>query len=327
MKAPDFWNQRYGRAAAPLTRSLLLPFSWLYGAVSRWRYQRVLAQQIEVPVICVGNISLGGTGKTPVALTIGKTLLAQGLPIAFLSRGYGGKEPGPLRVVPEQHSFADVGDEPLLLAQLAATYIGRDRVASAKMAIQAGAKCLIMDDGFQNPGLAKDLSILVVDSDVGHGNGRVFPAGPLREKVANAVARADAVVLVGDNKSPDLAGFSGPVLRANLQSTAKPPQTKLVAFAGIGRPERFFDSLRQQGCELEQEIAFADHHPYSPRDLQNLLAYKQQGAQLITTEKDQARLPVDFRQHVHIWPVAMDFEKPDDLVQVLRAHILQKVMN
>ncbi len=322
MRAPEFWNQKHGRGAAPLTRALLTPFGWLYLAVSKWRYDRHVPEQMPVPVICVGNITLGGTGKTPLAIAIARYLQANGKSPAFVSRGHGGKRRGPLQVDPQTHSFEDVGDEPLLLAKTTATFIGRDRVAAAHLAVQSGAGCLIMDDGFQNPSLKKDLSILTIDAAIGHGNGRVFPAGPLRETVAGALKRADAVVLIGDGDTPDLAGFTGLIFRAGLQAKNSAPAGKLVAFAGIGRPEKFFDSLRDAGADIAQEIAFADHHPYQNKDVQNLLQWaKHNQAKLITTEKDMMRWPQKWRKELLIWPVELKFANARSLPDLLQGVI------
>jgi len=319
MRAPEFWNQKYGRGAAPLTRTLLSPFGWLYSAVSKWRYNRISPQFMPVPVICVGNITLGGTGKTPLAMALARHLIAQEKRPAFVSRGHGGTQFGPLQVDTQKHRFCDVGDEPLLLAQIAPTFIGRDRVAAANLAIESGADCLILDDGFQNPSIQKNLAILVIDAEVGHGNGRIFPAGPLRESVDNAMARADAVVLIGKGKCPDLAGFSGSCYRAKLQAPKIAPTGKLIAFAGIGRPEKFFTSLRAAGADIEQEIAFADHHPYRDKEIATLLKWKEQaGAQLITTEKDVIRWPKQLRKELLVWEVVLQFEQQnnfDDLLQ------------
>lgn len=330
MRAPAFWNQTHGRAAAPLTRTLLLPISWAYAAIANWRYGKVKPEKLSVPVLCIGNISLGGTGKTPLALALAQALIVQGKNPAFITRGHGGSEVGPTKVDPARHGFADVGDEALLLAEIAPVFVGRDRLAAAKAAIATGAGCLIMDDGFQNPTLHKDLSILVIDSEVGHGNGRVFPAGPLREPVQRAVNRADAIVIVSahkmrsTDKTPDLANFSGPVFRAQLTTPDQAPTGDLVAFAGIGRPQKFFSSLQAKGANLVQELAFADHHPYRPKDVVNILAWKQHSKiRLITTAKDLVRWPKNWRKEVLVWPVELVFDPPADSEQILQEILLK----
>ncbi len=322
MRPPEFWNTRHGRAAAPVTRALLTPISWVYSAVSNWKFSRTESIRLSVPVICVGNINMGGTGKTPLAIKLAQHLIGQGLHPAFLTRGYGGKQRDALQVDPKLHSHRDVGDEPLLLADIAPTFVGRDRLASAELAIQAGASCLVMDDGFQNPVLAKDLSLLAIDAEIGLGNGRVFPAGPLREPVSRALQRADALVWIGPDgkaKSHDeLATFTGAVLSAKLTSQAKPPSGKILAFAGIGRPEKFFSSLRAAGAELVQEIAFGDHHAFTAKDVANLTQWAEQTqARLITTTKDAVRWPEELCADLLVWPVALEFAKPDDVENLL----------
>lgn len=319
MKAPAFWNEKHGRGAAPLTRALLTPLSWIYSSIAKSRYGKVQPTKLPVPVICVGNISLGGSGKTPLAITIAKTLLSEGKNPAFISRGFGGSIKAPTKVDPKKHNYTQVGDEPLLLAKIAPVFIGRDRLQAAQLAIDNGAGCLIMDDGFQNPALHKDLAIITIDAGVGHGNGRVFPAGPLREPVAQAVTRADAVVLIGKGKQPNLAGFSGQAYRSHLQAPDKAPGGKLIAFAGIGRPEKFFSSLRAAGADLEQEIAFADHQPYTDKHVADLFAWQEAyGAKLITTAKDLMRWPENLRNELLIWPVELVFDPANDIISLLQ---------
>jgi len=322
MKAPAFWNEKHGRAAAPLTRALLTPFSWIYSTIAKNRYEKIRSTKLSVPVICVGNITLGGTGKTPLAMAIAKTLLANGKNPAFISRGHGGSIKTATKVDPKIHNYTQVGDEPLLLAEIAPVFIGRDRLQAAQLAIDNGAGCLIMDDGFQNPALHKDLAIITIDTGIGHGNGRVFPAGPLRETIQNAVKRADAIVLVGNEKQPNLAEFSGPVFRARLVNPDKAPSGKLIAFAGIGRPEKFFASLRAAGADLEQEIALADHQSYAGKHVINLFAWEQATkARLITTSKDLIRWPEEYRSDLLVWPVELVFDPSDDV-----STLLQKVL-
>ncbi len=197
MRPPEFWDHRVGRASAPLLRAGLAPLSWLITAAGRWRWRRATPAKAPVPVICIGNVTLGGTGKTPLALALAALLQAQGHRPVFLSRGHGGRARGPLVVDPDRHDAALVGDEALLLAAAAPAIIARDRVAGARLAAAQNADLIIMDDGFQNPALHKDASLLVLDTQAGLGNGRVFPAGPLREPLADALARADALVAMG----------------------------------------------------------------------------------------------------------------------------------
>lgn len=294
MQAPDFWRDGGGPAA------LLAPLGALYGLATGLRFAFARPWRAPVPVVCVGNLVMGGAGKTPVALDLARRLAG----VHILTRGYGGTEEGPLRVDPAVHTAAQVGDEALLLADAAPTWVGGDRVASARAAVAAGAKVLLMDDGFQNPGLAKDLSLLVVDGAYGFGNGRVFPAGPLREAPARGLARAQAVVLIGENaRNLDFGGL--PVLKARLVPGPEAADLKgkpLVAFAGLGRPEKFFATLEGLGCDLAAERAFPDHHPYTEADLEPLAAT---GLTMVTTAKDRVRLPTSFRDRVAVLTVTL----------------------
>ena len=318
MRPPEFWDHRVGRASAPLLRAGLAPLSWLITAAGRWRWRRATPAKAPVPVICIGNVTLGGTGKTPLALALAALLQAQGHRPVFLSRGHGGRARGPLVVDPDRHDAALVGDEALLLAAAAPAIIARDRVAGARLAAAQNADLIIMDDGFQNPALHKDASLLVLDTQAGLGNGRVFPAGPLREPLADALARADALVAMGTGPVP--VNTALPVLRARLVNEAAPPPGPLFAFAGIGRPQKVFDALQAAGADLVQAMAFADHHRYSARELRALRAWAEaENARLITTEKDHVRLPQAFRGSVAAWPVRARLEAPERLMALLQA--------
>ena len=243
MRAPDFW---YGQgASASLTAALLSPLGVLYGAIGRLRRAVVQPYDCGRPVVCVGNLVAGGAGKTPVALSLVTALQRRGLSVHCLSRGYGGRESGPLRVDREHHSYREVGDEPLLLAAQAPTWIARDRAAGARAAVTAGAEVIVMDDGFQNPSVKKTLSLLVIDGAVGLGNGRLIPAGPLREAPSAGLARAQAAVILGQDRRGLASQLPTqlPVLDAALMPPAKgwtPAGQRFLAFAGIGRPEKFF---------------------------------------------------------------------------------------
>ncbi len=323
MRPPEFWNHAHGRISAPLTRMLLGPVSWAYQHISKRLRARIRPVKISVPVICVGNVSMGGTGKTPLAMCLANRLQSAGKKPAFITRGFGGKMRGPVQVDVTRHSFHDVGDEALLLAEIAPTFVGRDKVAAAKLAIANGADCILMDDGFQNPALAKDLSILVIDGPIGHGNGRIFPAGPLRESVPDAYARADVLVIMGTaHPTLPISQLDMPVYYGALSPDAPPPMGPLVAFAGIGRPEKFFDALRGAGADLQQEIAFADHHPYGTKDVEYLLRWKENGVQLITTEKDLLRWPGAHQKDVLVYAVRVQFKHSTDI-----DHILQGILH
>lgn len=295
MRAPDFWQRPPGALA-----HLLAPLGALYAAGGRLRWKLAATHRASVPVICIGNVTTGGTGKTPLAIAVAGRLRAMGLSPAFLSRGHGGRLRGPVRVDPARMDAGDVGDEPPLLARHAPAFVARDRRQGADAAAAAGADVLIMDDGYQNPGLYKDVGLLVVDAQAGLGNGRVLPAGPLREPVAAALGRATAVVLMGDGAAgaqvAELAAARGlPVLRARLQPLAEDIAAlrgaPLLAFAGIGRPEKFRATLEASGCTVAQMRGFPDHHRYSAPEAAALLeAARKAGLTPVTTEKDLARM-------------------------------------
>ena len=292
MRPPGFWFDRRPGIAA----RLLTPLSWLWQAGGRIKARRVEPFRADRPVICIGNVNLGGTGKTPVAIEIGRALAAEGAHPHFISRGYGGTlTDRTTRVDLERHSAQDVGDEPLLLAGTAPTWIGADRVASAKAAVAAGASHLILDDGFQNHSLIKDLSFLAVDSTVGFGNGCVVPAGPLREPVQEALSRADAIILLGDGPVPNaIENREIPCFRGHLtpdRPEALPAGSRVMAFAGIGRPEKFFATLRGMHLDIVATRSFPDHHSYSDDDTSAILAESQRVHAIpVTTEKDFVKL-------------------------------------
>jgi tetraacyldisaccharide 4'-kinase len=295
MREPAFWWQRGGGA-------LLGPLAALYGAVAARRMQSP-GRSVGVPVICLGNLTVGGSGKTPASLAVGRLLLAAHQHPFFLTRGYGGQLAGPVRVDPVAHSAAAVGDEPLLLARLAPTIVARDRLEGAKAARRAGATVIVMDDGFQNPALTKELSILLVDSRRGIGNGRIIPAGPLRAPLEVQIARAQAVVVVGSDPAPDAvmqcvsrhntALFHGR-LEPDRDTLAALKGRKVLAFAGIADPEKFFTTLTEGGIAVTERASFPDHHRYTAAEAQALIARADTGNLiLITTEKDFARLSGD----------------------------------
>ncbi len=317
MRAPDFWTEGGALAQA------LAPLGAAYAGVGSLRRALARPVTVPVPVVCVGNLVTGGAGKTPVALALLGALRDRGETPHALTRGYGGREAGPLRVDPARHDAARVGDEALLLARAAPTWVARDRPAGAKAAVAAGASFVVMDDGFQNPSLKKDLSILVVDGSYGFGNGRVVPAGPLREPLARGLARADAVVVVGE-AAGDLEqtlGTGRPVLGADLAPAGGAESLrgrKLVAFAGIGRPEKFFASLRDLGAELAETHGFADHHAYRPGEVAELVARAQAlGAALVTTEKDAVRLPPDRLSEIQVLAVNLAWRDPAAIDRLL----------
>ncbi len=330
MRPPEFWKaDPSGRDAALMLRAVLTPVSWAYAAVAAHRYRTTPTRRAPVPVVCIGNLTVGGAGKTPIARAIRARL---GPHAHTLSRGYGGRVEGPLRVTADMEA-REVGDEPLLHAADGPAWVARDRYAGALAAAQAGAQAIVMDDGFQNAALAKDLSILAFDPDYGVGNGQVLPAGPLRERLEDGLKRADAMIMLHNSSLPPAAwaiqerlrDFSRPILHATLQPAGEVPTGRLVAFAGLARPEKFFDTLAGAGAELTEAVPFADHHVYSPDDLGVLAQMaEERGAQLITTEKDAARLSPQWRARIGVLPVTARFADEsalDALLQPIRSRM------
>jgi tetraacyldisaccharide 4'-kinase len=286
-----------------------------------------------MPVICVGNLVAGGAGKTPTAIALAHLLGAQDRKVHMLTRGYGGQLSGPVAVDLEHHTARDVGDEALLLARAAPTWVGADRRVIAHCAAEAGATLAIMDDGFQNPSLRKDISLIVVDGEVGLGNGRVMPAGPLREDPKRALARADAIVVMGEDRVGvaarlgAMAGRALPIFGARLApraETASLAERRVYAFAGIARPEKFFASLRAAGCEIVGMKAFPDHYTFRNGDVAALkTAAKAVGAQLVTTEKDFVRLSRDDAVDIEVFAVAVLFDAPGDILDFLSSRLMK----
>lgn len=317
MRPPEFWTRDDGRAR------LLEPLGRAYGLAGRWRRRLTRPFRAPVPVVCVGNLTVGGSGKTPTVLAIAKRLLERGVRVHVLTRGYGGRVRGPLMVDPAQHDARGVGDEALLLAEVAPTWVARERRAGALAAAQAGAELILMDDGFQNPTIRQDVGLLVIDGEAAFGNGRVLPAGPLREPVADGLARASAAVIVGpdphdlDQALPEAL----PRLRAEIRPAANAGRwsgLQVVAFAGIGRPEKFFQTLAALGADVVVRRTFPDHHAYRREELEALMRLsKEHGATLITTAKDWVRLPDALRPRVSVLPVELVWQDPEALDRVL----------
>ncbi len=325
MREPPFWWR-----VAGLEARLLAPAAAVYGAVAASRLKRE-GYRAGMPVICIGNPTLGGAGKTPTALAVARLLKAAGERPVFLSRGYGGSQRGPLLVAPERDRAADVGDEPLLLARVAPTVVAHDRVEGAKAA--HAASVIVMDDGFQNPSLAKDFSVLVIDGRRGLGNGKVFPAGPLRAPLGAQLARADAVVLVGAmGEAASIAGAAAearklPLFQARLEPDRETIATlagrRVLAFAGIGDPEKVFATLREAGVTVAATRSFADHHRYTLADARDLCRQADaEGLTLVTTEKDRARLQgeaamAELAARVCVLPVGLVFAQEAALGKLL----------
>ncbi len=318
MKEPWFWRE--SGLAARAAAMTLAPAALLYDAGQRMRAAMTRAAKVSAPIICVGNATLGGVGKTPFALMLQCLLREQGVNAQFLSRGYGGSLKGPVRVT-DRHTARDVGDEALQLAAAAPTYIAKSRVKGARAAAQAGAGAIIMDDGFQNREIWKDLSFLLLDAADPAGNARVFPAGPLREPLRRAIARADAIVLVGEG-APAIDAGERPLFRAKGAIAPSIAPQKIIAFCGIGGPMRFFASLEAAGFALAARVAFPDHHVYRPAELVRLKAQaKKSGAALITTEKDIVRLSADEREGVAVARLLMTADEPRRLTDFTRQSI------
>lgn len=297
MREPAFWWR-----PSSLHATLLSPFAAIYGATAARRMRRRGARP-AIPVICIGNLTLGGSGKTPTAQFVGHLFKQAGLNPFVLSRGYGGREVGPLRVDPDSHGGGDVGDEPLLLARHLPVIVAADRVAGARVASEQGADIIIMDDGFQNPSLQKDFSLVVVDARRGIGNGKVFPAGPLRAPLETQLSCATALLVIGEGHAADAVAAAGtarglPVFTARFRTDPEAARTlrgrRVLAFAGIADPEKFFATAREAGIEITARHAFPDHHVYRAADAEALFAQAEAENLIpLTTEKDMARMQGD----------------------------------
>jgi tetraacyldisaccharide 4'-kinase len=331
MRDPSFW----WRAGSWQAR-LLRPLGAIYGTISGKRMARP-GVSAGVPVVCVGNFTLGGTGKTPTAILLARALSQMGERPVILSRGYGGTEAGPLIADPVRHGAADIGDEPLLLARSAPVVISRDRVIGARLAREAGASLIIMDDGFQNPSLKKDLSLIVIDARRGLGNERVFPAGPLRAPVNAQLARTDGFIVIGATGETrfllarEAAARGIPHWRASFrpqeESLAALGGGPVLAFTGIGDPQRFFATLRAHNVEVAESVAFADHHAFSADELASLCARAERaGLVPVTTEKDHVRISTNaalaaFAPAIHAFAVDLVVAEEPTLIDFIAARI------
>ena len=320
MRTPEGWSRKGALS------TLLLPVSWLYALGTAARVRRGPRHVPPVPAIGVGNLTAGGTGKTPVVLSLARRLQARGRQPFVLSRGYGGRLAGPVRVEPERHSAREVGDEPLMMARKVPTVVARDRAAGARAAVDAGADFLLLDDSHQNPHVATALSLIVIDGGFGFGNRRPIPSGPLREPVAGGLARADAAILIGDDRTGAAeivhrAAPGLPLLEARFVPTGNAMAVRgrrVVAFAGIGRPDKFFETLQEIGAELVEAMAYPDHYRFPETEIMFICELAQQrGARAVCTEKDHARLPKDAYPMVSPVPVRLEWRDPTALEGLL----------
>ncbi len=324
MRAPEFWHARNGPMAG-LVSGLLAPLGTAWDATGRLRRAIARPYRAPVAVICVGNLVAGGSGKTPVVLSLAGSLTATGIAVHVVTRGYGGRLAGPVRVDATRHDASAVGDEALLIAGRAPCWVARDRAAGARQAVAAGAEAILLDDGFQNPGVEQDLALVVVDADYGFGNRRVMPAGPLRESITRGLARADAIVLLGSGRaeSAEPAGIreaGRPIFRATLEPVRGEhlAGVSVVAFAGIGRPEKFVASLRAAGATLVAAHPFPDHHPFTQAEIAGLRREAERaGARLVTTAKDWVRLTPPVRDGILVLEVEIDWRDRASITQLL----------
>lgn len=328
--APEFWGRPPGLAAG-----LLLPIGAAWDAAGRLRRAFAHPYRAPVPVICVGNLVAGGAGKTPVVLALGACLAAQGVHAHVVTRGYGGRLAGPVRVDPIGHDAPAVGDEALLIARRAPCWVARDRAAGVRAAVAAGARAILLDDGLQNPAIAKTMNLVVVDAAYGFGNGRVMPAGPLRESLRRGLARADAVVLLETETEPRCAAATGigggrPVVPAVLAPVAgeRLAGARIVAFCGIGRPEKFFATLRGLGADLVDARRFPDHHPFRAGEIAELRrAADRARAHLVTTAKDIVRISPAGRARIEVLEVEIHWPDPAALARLLAPVVLSADRN
>ncbi|MHA1558496.1 MAG: tetraacyldisaccharide 4'-kinase [Alphaproteobacteria bacterium] len=317
IKTPKFWQKK------GILSGFLYPFSLVYENFFLWRQNYTKPHKVPVPVICVGNIVLGGSGKTPTVIALVNVLKKQGHIPHILSRGYGTQiKKDVIYVNPEKHSYLHVGDEPLILSRFAPTWVSPNRLLAAYKAISNGATILVMDDGLQNTSIYKDFNFVVVDSDQGFGNKQVFPAGPLRESISRGLKRAHAIVIIGDKNPTEEYNLQLPILRAQLICDNPPIALKpVIAFAGLGYPEKFKITLENYRYKIQKFISFADHYPYTVMDAERMINLaNKNNAELITTEKDFMRIPVNYRSQIKSFPIRLHFDNKEMTNSIFTKH-------
>lgn len=312
MKTPKHWQSNN------LLSFLLVPAGLIYGMATALRLKYKKGYKSSIPVICIGNITAGGVGKTPVSMALAEILKAKGKNPFFISRGYGGSLSGVL-INPQKHTPQEVGDEPLMLAAVAPTVICHDRGKAAQIAEENGADILIMDDGFQNPSLQKDLSFLVFNGEIGIGNGKIIPAGPMRERLENGLKRADAVIFIGEDKNGLLKKINKPVFKVEIKEE-KPLHTneKVLAFAGIGYPQKFYNSLEKCGLKVAKSYDFPDHHFYAKDELKTIIQKaSKRNMPIYTTLKDFVKIPQNMQKSFNVLNIKATFENKSDLLNFM----------
>ena len=329
LKIPHFWYSTDEDKSSPFLSTLLMPLAQIYQALARLDRAITLEKTSPLPVICIGNLTMGGAGKTPTSRAICDLVAEHGkyATPCFLMRGYGGKHKGPLEVDPSVHTSWDVGDEALMQARYAPVIVSADRYKGALLAKECGYDLIIMDDGFQNPKLKKDLAFIVVDGGFGFGNGLCFPAGPLREPVSEGIRRADAAIIINRTKDTDVSALS---TLKQFEATIKienevPGQDKkrVVAFAGIARPEKFFSTLEANGYILHAHYAFPDHHIFTQDQLGKIEARANaEGIGIITTEKDWVRLSANWKKKIECLTISV---QPDEAFKTYLIQALERL--
>ncbi len=314
IKQPQFWKTNNKISMA------LWPLSLVYRLVTKIREMRAKPFKSQIPVICVGNVNIGGAGKTPVTIEVAKILQEQGKKVAFLSRGYGGYLYGPVRVDLEKHDAKQVGDEPLLLREIAPVYVAKNRTEGLKLISLSETDVIIMDDGLQNPNVVKDMCLLVIDGSYGVGNGQVLPAGPLRESLQAALSKVTATIFIGDDATKMLP-LETKIIRAKIlpHNHEKFIGKDVIAFAGIGNPEKFFGSLKELGGNIMKKVSFPDHYMYKEAELENLLKEANEcGAMLVTTKKDFVRLDAKYKEKIQYLSIEISFSDKAVLEETLK---------